>query len=311
MRPHPMTGPQPPMPICGGRGTVQAVPIGSDNVGWIVACGATGEAALVDGPEAGPYLDALAARGLRLSALWTTHTHGDHIGLHRDLARRGLLGGLDVMACRERLHEVPGATVGVDEGDTIKLGQLRARVWRLEGHLRGHLGFVVDGEGDSDEPGARGAIFCGDTMFGAGCGYLFDGPAEAMAASLARIASLPPATLLCCAHEYTWDNLRFALWLDPEHKAVRARMVTSHADLRAGKGTLPSTIEIEQATNPFIHLSPPNNMILNDFRNEIGSTDSPVRRFTALRRLKDQKAYQRDVTDEVMAAVVTNSGNSD
>ena len=170
MTAHPITSAQPPIAICGGRGTVQAIPLGSDNVGWIVACEATGDAALVDGPEAGPYLEALAARNLRLAALWTTHTHGDHIGLHRDLQRRGLLQGLEVVACRPRAAEVPGANVLVDDGDVLTLGQgaigqLRADVWRLEGHLRDHIGFVL--QASTTEVGA---VFCGDTMFGAGRG---------------------------------------------------------------------------------------------------------------------------------------------
>ncbi len=305
MSQHPTAADQPPIAICGGRGTVQAVPLGSDNVGWILACTTTGAAALIDGPEAGPYLEALDARQLHLTTLWTTHTHGDHIGLHRDLARRGMLGGLEVVACRERAADVPGATTFVDHGDAVALGALQARVLRLEGHQRGHLGFFVEAAA-----GETGALFCGDTLFGAGCGYLFDGPAEAMHASLTTISALPPATLVCCAHEYTWDNLRFALSIEPNHAPLRQRVITSHADLAAKRGTLPSTIGLERETNPFLRLSSPNVLLFLDNHTSLDADAAPAERFAALRLLKDQKRYRELVTDEEMAAVVASRENS-
>ncbi len=303
---HLVAEPCPPLALLGGAATLQLVPLGHDNLGWRLTCNATGATALVDGPDAGPYLLDLAATGLTLSALLITHTHGDHIGVAADLQRRRQAAerrgegdpwpGLRTFGPRARAAEVPGLTDAVDEGDEVALGALRLRVWRTEGHLRGHISYVLTGE--TGEPADVGAIFCGDTMFGAGCGYLFDGPPAAMLASLQRIAALPSSTLLCCAHEYTWDNLHFALSVasaDPGYAAAVGDRVARCRDLRAaGRSTLPSSIADEQATNPFLHAE----RLLPALHGPSASPMVPAdaaAAFAALRATKDGRAYKGSV----------------
>lgn len=304
---HVVLEPGPPRTLLGGAATLQLIPLGQDNLGWRLTCNATGATALVDGPDAVPYLESLASLGLTLSALFITHTHGDHIGVAADLQGRRQIAlrrgeadpwpGLRTFGPRPRAAEVPGLTDAVDEGDEVALGALRLQVWRTEGHLRGHISYVLADE--KGEKGEKGAIFCGDTMFGGGCGYLFDGPPAAMLASLQRIAALPPTTLLCCAHEYTWDNLHFALSVagaDPAYAAALGDRITRCRDLRAaGRSTLPSTIGEERATNPFLHAA--QLVAALPDRGAEAATVPPdaAAAFTALRAAKDSRLYKPSV----------------
>src|SRR5690606_4633145 len=152
-----------------------------------------------DGPDAEATLEHVRAHGLRLTTILNTHTHGDHVGINRDLERRGLLGGMRVFGAAKKASEVPGLTDQLNEGDRFALFGQDVAVMLTEGHIDGHISFLVDC-----------LLFSGDTLFGAGCGYLFDGPPAKMHDSLYRLASLPAETRVFCAHEYTEDNLRFA-----------------------------------------------------------------------------------------------------
>lgn len=243
---HCVTVPPEPFSAAGGALEVVAIPAADDNLVWVVACTATGEAAIVDGPDAEGALAWIAGRGYRLVAVFNTHTHGDHIGVNLDLQRRGLLAGLRVVGNSQGAVAVPGLTEDVDEGDTVQLGAVTGRVLRTEGHLRGHICFVF---GD--------VLFCGDTMFAGGCGYLFDGPASSMFDSLLRLAELDGATRVCCAHEYTLDNLRFAAWIEPSNAALAERLAHTEAVRATGATVVPSTIALERATNPFLRPGSP------------------------------------------------------
>jgi hydroxyacylglutathione hydrolase len=278
---HVVTRPTPPFDSRDGRLTVHQVPVWVDNLVWIVVCNETGEAAVVDGPEAGPVLDYCKAQGLRVTTVLNTHTHGDHVGINRDLQRRGLLDGMMVVGPARRAADVPGLTRAVDEGDVVRVGAVEGRVMLTEGHIDGHISFVF---GD--------LLLCGDTMFAAGCGRLFDGPPAKMHDSLQRLAALPGDTRVCCAHEYTQDNLRFAWSVEPGNAALAERIRRMWALRAEGGCTVPSRIEEERATNPFVRTESAElvasvRAALPDVPLE-GSLDV----FTAARRLKDLGGYK-------------------
>jgi hydroxyacylglutathione hydrolase len=280
--PHVVTRPPVARVALGGAATLHQVCVWQDNYSWILVCEQTGEAAVVDGAEADPVLDYAAREGLTLTTILTTHTHPDHIGLHRDLDKRGELGSLRVVGNSKLAKVIPGLTHGVSEGDEIVLGQLRGRVMLTEGHIDGHLSFVF-GE----------LLFCGDTLFAGGCGYLFDGSPDKMYRSLARLAELPDDTLVCCAHEYTQDNLRFAWSIEPDNHALAQRIREVWAIRSRGEATVPSTIAVERTTNPFLRWDS------STIRAKLAAAlpDAPLRTasevFAATRKLKDIKLYKQ------------------
>lgn len=279
---HVVTRPTPPFSSADGRLTVHQVPVWVDNLVWLVVCNATGETAVVDGPEAGPVLDYCEAHGLRLTTILNTHTHGDHVGINRDLQRRGKLEGLTVVGPGRRAADVPGLTRAVDEGDSARVGDVEGRVMLTEGHLDGHISYVFDD-----------LLFCGDTLFAGGCGRLFDGPPAKMHDSLQRLAALPDQTRVCCAHEYTQDNLRFAWSLEPGNAALAERIRSAWA-LRADGGcTVPSRLGLERETNPFLRWDAPE--LVASVRAAVPdvSLESPLEVFTATRRLKDLGDYKQ------------------
>lgn len=278
---HVVTHPHPPLRSADGRLEVHQLPAWRDNFVWMLVCLETGAVAAVDGPDAEAALAWCEARGARLDAILNTHTHGDHIGVNRDLARRGLLDGVRVVGPARAASSVPGLTEAVDEGDTVVFGASVGRVMLTEGHLDGHVSYLFDD-----------LLFCGDTMFGAGCGYLFDGPPEVMHASLERLAALPPATRVCCAHEYTWDNLRFAWSVEPDNAALAARVASARATLAGGGATVPSTIGEERATNPFLRHHAPSLRARVAAAMPDRPLTTPAEIFAATRALKDRKDYR-------------------
>ncbi|MCB9680215.1 MAG: hydroxyacylglutathione hydrolase [Alphaproteobacteria bacterium] len=272
---HVVRTPREPFLVAGGALRVHQVPVWKDNLVWVIEGVDTGRAAVVDGPQAGPVLDYLAAHGLVLDTVLNTHTHGDHIGINAELVARDLLDGVRVVGPALAADAVPGITRAVDEGDVVDLFGVAAQVWRTEGHMDGHVSYVVPG-----------AVFCGDTLFTGGCGYLFDGPPAKMFASLSRLAALPGDTAVCCAHEYTEDNLRFAWTVEPGNAALADRIRRVWAVRSAGGCAVPSTIDEERATNPFLRAS------VSEVARAVAAAssdpaDSALAVFTATRRLKD------------------------
>ena len=278
---HAVTRVPEPFLAMGGALRVHTVPAASDNLVWVAECTATGQAAVIDGPDATGALAAVQAHGLELVAIWNTHTHGDHIGINRDLARQGRLEGLHVVGPASRAAEVPGLTDPVGEGSVVRLGELEGRVMLTEGHIDGHVSFVL---GD--------LVFCGDTMFAGGCGYLFDGPPAKMFDSLLRLAELPGDTRVCCAHEYTQDNLRFAWSVEPDNAALAERIRRVWAIRAEGGCTVPSTIEEERATNPFLRPGSPTLLASVEAAVPGADLSTPAAVFAATRRLKDGKAHK-------------------
>ncbi len=286
--PHDVTRPTPPFASTTGRFEVHQIPAAQDNLVWVLVCTATGDAAVVDGPSANELLPYLDDRGLHLTAVLNTHHHGDHVGVNADLLRRQRLEGLEVYGPAKKASLVPGLTRGVDEGDVVRIGKLEGRVLLTEGHVDGHLSFVFDD-----------VVFCGDTMFGAGCGYLFDGPPTKMHASLERLAALAPETRVCCAHEYTLDNLRFAWSVEPENEALAARIRSARQIRAEGGSTVPSTVALERATNPFLRHHVPALRARVAAAVPERAMRTPAEIFAATRALKDRKDYRAIPDDEL------------
>ncbi len=252
---------------------VHQVPAHKDNLIWLIEY-VPGLCAVIDGPSAKEVLPYIETNNLRITHILNTHTHADHVGINRDLGKRRLLEGMEVIGCRTRVSDVPHITKGVDEGDMFKLGDLEVTVWRTEGHLDGHLSFLV-----------ADFVFCGDTMFSGGCGYLFDGPPEKMHASLQRLAGLPPETFVCPAHEYTEDNLLFAMSIESSNLKLVERFAHVKAIRGRGESTLPSTIQIERDCNPFVRVDS------TEIQQAVNAVDG-VEIFAKTRQLKDSKAYR-------------------
>ncbi len=268
-----------PWSVDGAR--IHMLPAARDNLMWLLECTTTRKAAVIDGPpEADPLLALCERLGVELTAVWNTHTHHDHIGINLALQRRGALDGLTVAGPARRASDVPGLTLPVDEGDALTLGRLRAQVWLTEGHLDGHVSFVLPG-----------AVFCGDTLFTGGCGRLFDGPASTLFRSLLRLASLPPDTLVFCAHAYTPENLAFAAFMEPDNDALAERIAKVEALRAQGRSAVPSTIAEERATNPFLRVGSPT--IVERVAALGGVVDTPEQVFASLRALKDAKVHLR------------------
>jgi len=285
--PHVVTRPPDPFLSESGALRVHQIPSASDNLIWLAVCTQTGTAGAVDGPEAGTVLQYCQAHGIRLSTILNTHTHPDHIGINRDLQRKHLLQRMRVIGSASRASEIPGITERVRDGSRIQLGDAAGEVWLTEGHIDGHISFLFDG-----------VLFCGDTLFGGGCGRLFDGPPAKMHRSLQRMAQLPASTLVCCAHEYTEDNLRFAWMIDRDNPDLRDRIQGVWAIRRLGGSTVPSTIAEERATNPFMRVAEPSIMwAVSQHFPEIDTTDG-AQVLGALREWKnrgDHKAMPDDV----------------
>ena len=278
---HVVTAPSAPFEAMAGAAEVHQIPAWRDNFSWLLVCRRSGEAAVIDGPEAGPVKAYVDAHGLKLTTILTTHTHPDHIGINRDFAKLGELDGLRVVGNAALATAIPGLSEGVEDGTQVRLGQLRGRAMLTEGHIDGHISYVF---GD--------LLFCGDTLFAGGCGYLFDGPPAKMHASLARLAALAGETRVCCAHEYTEDNLRFAWSVEPDNEALAARIREVWAIRARGEATVPSTIATERATNPFLRWDSPTIQASVRAAMPEASLDGPARVFAATRALKDQKAYK-------------------
>ncbi|MEZ4374781.1 MAG: hydroxyacylglutathione hydrolase [Polyangiaceae bacterium] len=282
---HVVSQPTPPFKSHSGALEVHQIPAWQDNLIWLIAYG-NKQAAVVDGPEADAVLAYCEAHDLTLTTILNTHTHGDHVGINRALAERGLLDGVQVIGPARAAGDVPGLTRGVDDGDSVTLGEVTGQVWLTEGHINGHVSYIFED-----------LLFCGDTLFAAGCGYLFDGPASKMYASLSRLRDLPPETRVCCAHEYTQDNLRFAWSVEPGNLGLAERIRTAWQERGAGRSVVPSTIALERATNPFLRFDQPELAGAVQAAWPDRKLEQPGDVFAATRALKDRKDY-RGLSDE-------------
>ena len=218
---------------------VVQVPVLSDNYIYLAHDAASGETAVIDPAVAEPVLEAAAARGWRITQILNTHWHPDHVGANAAIkAATGCrITGPEVEAAK-----IPGIDRSVAEGDEVRIGGHVGRVIDVPGHTAGHNAYHF---------AADGILFCGDTLFAMGCGRLFEGTPAQMFESLGKLMALPDPTLVYCAHEYTAANGRFALTVEPDNAELQARMAEVIAAREAGRPTVPSTIGLERATNPF------------------------------------------------------------
>ena len=212
-----------------------------DNYIWLIRDDR--HAVVVDPGDATPVLDYLAREQLQLTAILNTHHHHDHVG-----GNAGLLSRFKVPVYGPAKERIPSVTNPLAEGEFVDLPELSLsfRVLDIGGHTAGHIGYY----------GAN-SLFCGDTLFGCGCGRLFEGTPQQMLASLQKLAALPDSTNVFCGHEYTLANIRFAKAIDPENAELLAREEKDTQARAANLPTLPSSIKLEKDTNPFLRCATP------------------------------------------------------
>ncbi len=219
---------------------IRQIPCLSDNYGYLIRDEASGAVAAIDTPDVNAINDALAEAGWRLTHILNTHHHWDHAGGNLALKEKWQC---EIIGPRAEADRIPGLDRPVGDGDLLAFGQSAAKIFDTPGHTSGHIVYHFP----EDE-----AAFVGDTIFAMGCGRLFEGTPAQMWASLSKIAVLPPATKLYCAHEYTQSNAAFALTVDPHNEELKTR-AREVDQLRAeGAPTVPMTLAAELATNPFL-----------------------------------------------------------
>jgi hydroxyacylglutathione hydrolase len=222
---------------------IARIPVLSDNYVWLVHEPDSGETAVIDPAVAEPVLAEAEARGWRITQIWNTHWHPDHTG--GNSAIKAATGAL-VTGPAAEAGRIPTLDRLVREGDVVTLGPIEAGVLEVPAHTAGHIAYHLPSEE---------TVFVGDTLFAMGCGRLFEGTADQMHSNLQRLAGLPPATRAYCAHEYTLSNGRFAVTVEPDNIALADRMAEVEAARAAGQPTVPTTIALELATNPFMRAS--------------------------------------------------------
>ena len=220
-------------------------PTRSDNYGVLLHDPATEATASIDAPDAEQILAALHEMGWTLTHILTTHHHHDHTAGNEILKR---MTGCTIIGPAREARSIPGIDVEVSEGDIVKIGDAKATVIDTPGHTKGHVSYYFPDEG---------IVFVGDTLFSIGCGKLLEGDAKMMWHSLVKLMLLPPQTKLYCGHEYTAANARFALTIEPENAALQARAAEVMKLAEQAKPALPTTIEQELETNPFLRASSP------------------------------------------------------
>ena len=219
---------------------VHQFPCLNDNYGFLVHEPTANVTATIDTPEVEPINAALEARGWTLTHILNTHHHFDHAGGNEALKARW---GCTVVGAAIDAERIPGIDEQVRDGDVFALGDASARILEVPGHTSGHIAYYFEDDG---------IAFVGDTLFALGCGRLFEGTPQQMWSSLQKLMALPDATIVYCAHEYTQANAAFALTVEPGNDALKKRNDDIERLRAAGEPTVPTTIALEKATNPFL-----------------------------------------------------------
>ena len=246
---------------------VHQFPCLSDNYGYLVHDTDSHQTVAIDTPDAKAYLLEADMKGWKITQIWNTHWHPDHAGGNAAIQEAT---GCTITGPAEVEGKFPVDRI-IAHGDTVKLGDVEARVIDVSGHTNGHIAFHLP---------SAGIAFVGDSVFALGCGRMFEGQPKQFWESLSRIKALPPETLLYCAHEYTASNARFALHADPDNAALQAYAAEIAAKRAKDEWTVPTMLGRELATNPFLRADDPAMMAKWG-----GST--PPETFAALRAAKD------------------------
>jgi len=216
------------------------IPVLSDNYVWLMHDAASGETVVIDPAVAEPVLEAAAERGWLITQICNTHWHPDHVGGNSKIKAATNCSISGPTAEAERIPTLDHKVTG---GDQVKIGKITADVIDVPAHTAGHIAYHLPSEK---------TVFVGDTLFAMGCGRLFEGTAEQMFDNMQRLAALPDETAVYCAHEYTLSNGRYALVAEPDNEHIVARMNAVEAARARGDATVPTSISLEKATNPFM-----------------------------------------------------------
>ena len=224
---------------------IRLFPCLSDNFGYLIHDPATGATASIDAPEAGPIIKALEREGWKLTDILVTHHHADHVGGIAELKKKYACRVVAPFDNGTAIHDVD---VRVKEGDTVKVGNLTARVLETPGHTLDHISYMFD---------ADRALFCADTLFSIGCGRVFEGTYPMMWESLLKLRALPNDTRIYCGHEYTVSNVKFALGIEPNNPALKARAEEVAKQRAANQPTIPTLMRDEKEANTFLRADVP------------------------------------------------------
>ena len=216
------------------------VPVLSDNYVWLVHEAASGETLVIDPAVAEPVLAAAEARGWKITQIWNTHWHPDHVGGNAQIKAAT---GCMITGPAAEAERISTLDVQVRGGDVVQLGDVRAMVLDVPAHTAGHIAYYFETEQ---------VAFVGDTLFAMGCGRLFEGTAAQMFDNMRKLEALGDDTAIYCAHEYTLSNARFAVTVEPDNAALQQRVSDVVAARERGEATVPTTIALERATNPFM-----------------------------------------------------------
>jgi hydroxyacylglutathione hydrolase len=250
---------------------IHQFPCFTDNYGFLIRDESSGLTATIDTPEPARILQEADKRGWRITHILNTHHHADHAGGNLELKAK--TGAICIGPAAEA-SRIPGIDIAVGEGERVRLGMSEAQVFDVPGHTAGHIAYWF--EEDS-------VAFVGDTLFAMGCGRLFEGTPAQMWSSLSKLMALPRATRLYCAHEYTAANARFALSVEPGNAALRERAAFVDAARARGEPTVPTRVDLELATNPFLRAASP------ELQRAVGLEGAgAVEVFAETRRLKDE-----------------------
>ncbi|TCT11859.1 hydroxyacylglutathione hydrolase [Tepidamorphus gemmatus] len=250
---------------------IRMFPCLSDNYGVLIHDDASGVTASIDAPEAAPIEAALTENGWTLTHILVTHHHADHT---QAIATLKAKHGCRVVGPRGEAAKVPEIDETVGGGDTFRFGRYEARILDTPGHTRGHIAWWFPGPA---------VLFAGDTLFALGCGRVFEGTMAEMWTSLETLRDLPPETHVYCGHEYTLSNGRFALTIEPDNAALKARMAEIERKRAKGEPTLPTTIGVERDTNPFLRAD------VDAVKSAVGLPDAdPAEVFAEIRARKDR-----------------------
>lgn len=254
---------------------IKRIPVLSDNYVFVLSDPQHKVAAVVDPAVAQPVLDYLAEIDARLIAIFNTHHHSDHVGGNKQLVKH--FPDLCVYGGAKDQGRIPHQQMFLEEGDTVEFAERTGKVFFVPGHTRAHIAYYFPPTNSQE----TGELFCGDTVFAGGCGRLFEGTPAQMVESIGKLRELPDDTRVWCAHEYTLNNLKFALTVDGDNTNLQTRYREVQQARRQGIATVPSLLGIEKQTNPFLRWD-------TSALQSVAQIEEPARVFGRIRGMKDR-----------------------